>query len=83
MYQKYLVYLDDGKNVYKIAIAAVCEDSARIKCSGNGEIIAIKDVTKDNPIYIDKVAKALKDAEFGENEIDWICRTLTEFGIAE
>lgn len=82
MYRKYFVYLDDGKNVYKLAIAAVCEDAAKAQCAGNGEVIAIKDVTDDYPIDVHAVKQALMDYGFGDPEIHWICRTLTEFDIA-
>ena len=83
MYRKYMVYLDDGQGVYKVAIAAVCEETAAGFCKGNGEVIAIKDVTEDYPIDADKVSMALDNAGFGKFEIDYICRALREFGIAE
>lgn len=83
MYRKYMVYLDDGQGVYKVAIAAVCEETAARFCKGNGEVIAIKDVTEDYPIDADKVSTALDNAGFGNFEIDYICRALREFGIAE
>lgn len=82
MYQKYMVYVDDGLNVYKIAIAADCEESAAAWCAGNGEVIAVRDVTADYPISIDKVSQALLDGMFNRTEVDFITRLLTEFGIA-
>lgn len=82
MYRKYFVYLDDGEAVYKIAIAAVSEDAAKAWCAGNGEVVAVKDVTDEYPISIEKVHDALKKAAFGESEMDFICRALTEFDIA-
>lgn len=78
-----MVYLDDGQGVYKVAIAAVCEEAAAGFCKDNGEVIAIKDVTEDYPIDADKVSMALDNAGFGKFEIDYICRALREFGIAE
>ncbi len=83
MYEKFIVYIDDGENVYKIAVAAVSEDAAKAFCAGNGEIIAVRNVTKDYPISLDKVHDALENARFGEYEIDFICRALAEFRIAE
>lgn len=83
MYEKYFVYVDDGYNVYKIAIAAISEDAARAWCAGNGEVVAVKRVTEEYPISADKVSDALRKAQFGQPEIDWIVRALTEFGIAE
>ena len=82
-YHKYFVYLDDGRDAYRIAVAAACEESARAWCEGNGEIVAVKDVTADFPISADKVSRALKAAEFGQVEIDIITRLLTEFEVAE
>lgn len=29
MYQKYFVYVDDGENVFKVAVAAVSEEAAK------------------------------------------------------
>lgn len=83
MYEKYFVYVDDGRDVYRIAVAAACEDSARAWCAGSGEVIAVKKVTQDYPISADKVADALRKASFGQPEIDWIVRLLREFEVAE
>lgn len=57
--------------------------SARKYVEGNGEVVAIKDVTKDFPISLDKVAQALKNAQFGQIEIDLITRCLFFNDIAE
>lgn len=83
MYQKYFVYLDDGRDVFKVAIAAVSEEAAKAWCTGNGEVIAVRDVTEDYPISADKVRDALCKACFGEFEQDFIVRALTEFEIVE
>lgn len=83
MYRKYFVYLDDGRDVFKIAIAAVSEEAAKAWCAGNGEVIAVCDVTEDYPISADKVRDALRKACFGEFEQDFIVRALTEFEIVE
>lgn len=83
MYRKYFVYLDDGRDVFKVAIAAVSEEAAKAWCMGNGEVIAVRDVTEDYPISADKVRDALRKACFGEFEQDFIVRALTEFEIVE
>lgn len=59
------------------------EKAARKYVEGNGEVVAIKDVTKDFPISLDKVAQALKNAQFGQIEIDLITRCLSFNDIAE
>lgn len=81
--KKYMVYLDDGKDTYKVAIPAKDEKAAREYVQGNGEVIAVKDVTDSYPISADKVAQALKNANFGQIEIDYITRTLSEINICE
>lgn len=78
-----MVYLDDGKDVYKLAIPAKDEKTAREYVQGNGEVIAVKEVTNDYPISVDKVAQALKNANFGQIEIDYITRALSEINICE
>lgn len=47
--KKYMVYMDDGRDCFKAAIPAANEKAARKYVEGNGEVIAIKDVTKDFP----------------------------------
>lgn len=81
--KKFLVYLDDGKDVFKCAIPAKDEKAAREYVQGNGEVIAVKEVTNDYSISVDKVAQALKNANFGQIEIDYITRALSEINICE
>lgn len=44
--KKYMVYLDDGKDCFKAAIPATNEKAARKYVEGNGEVTAVKDITK-------------------------------------
>lgn len=74
--KKYFVYIDDGKNVFKEAIPAVNEKAARDYCAGNGEIIAVKDVTNEIKISRNKVFDALKNAGFSDIECDFVVRAL-------
>lgn len=78
-----MIYMDDGKNCFKIAVPAKNEKDAKEYVKGNGEIIAIKDVTEDYPINLEKVVQALKQANFGITEIDIIARCLIINKIAE
>lgn len=82
MYRKYLVYLDDGDFVYKVAIAAENKDKAIEWCAGNGEVIAVRDVTDKYPIDVNKIRAALGSTGFGLYEQDFVCRSLEDFGIA-
>ena len=80
---KYIVYVDDDREVYKLCIPAESEEIAREWCNGNGEVVAVKDVTKEYPIDAGKVRRALSDAGFIDYEIDWIVRALQDCQIAE
>lgn len=82
--RKFFVYLDDGsEDVMKIAIPAKGEKDAREYVRGNGEVIAVKDVTDRYPISLECVAKALINAGFGQTETDLITRTLQINDIAD
>ena len=83
MMKKYFVYLDDGKDVYKIAIPAETEEKARQFVNGNGEVIAVKEIT-DCTIEAEKVADALiSSQQFDDVQTDLIIRALSSIGIAE
>ena len=43
--KKYMVYMDDGRDCFKASIPANSEKEVREYVEGNGEVIAIKDVT--------------------------------------
>ena len=81
--RKFIVYLDDGRDCYKIAVPAKDKKEAVKFCEGNGEVISVKDVTDDVPISLDYVSNALTHAGFGQIEIDFILRTLSKCNIAE
>ncbi len=83
--RKYFIYLDDGKDVYKVAIPAKDEETACEYVKGNGEIIAVKDVTNDlkYSISLDNISTALESAQFPVYAIDFIIRALSEIGIAD
>lgn len=81
--KKFLVYIDDDFDVYKLGVPAKNATEAVDFAKGNGEIIAVKEVSELYPISLEKVSEALKDYNFGKIEIDFILRTLSITGIAE
>lgn len=85
MYNKYFVYVEDTECglVFKIAIAAACEESARIQCQDRGLVVAVRDVTEEIKIDSDRVRKALRSGGFPGDEVDLIVNLTEEFGIAE
>ena len=85
-FKKYYVYVEeskDRKDVMKLAVPARNEDEAMEYVEGNGEVIAIKDVTDRKPISVQKVGCALALYGFGQTEIDLITRTLLVTNIAD
>lgn len=80
---KYMVYMDDGKDCYKIAVPADSIKDARKFVEGNGEVIKVREVNAEYPIDASKVSEALAAGGFSQTEIDFIVRTLTRTEIAE
>ena len=81
--KKYMVYMEDGDNLYKVAIPADSVKAAKKYVEGNGKVLKCVDITNDYPISVDKVVKALEAAGFGTVETDLIMRTLMFHDIAE
>lgn len=81
--RKYMVYMEDRDSLYKVAVPAINEEAAKKYCEGNGDVVAVKDVTEEFPILADCVAAALKNYGFGETEMDLILRTLQITGMTE
>ena len=85
--KKYMVYIDAGDengDVFKCAVPAENEVDAKRFANGNGEIVAVKEVTDDYHIEEYKVAEALlQHGGFTRIEVDFICRALSKIGIVE
>lgn len=88
MFYKFMVYVDGGTDhdgndaMMKIAVPAKDEQDARDYVAGNGEIIAVRDVSDEYPIKASRVYDALETAGFSQHEIDYIVRTLQRTEIA-
>lgn len=80
--KKYMVYIDDGERCFKHAVVAKTEKAALKYCEGAGEVIAVKDITEEYPISLEKVKEALMFARFGETEMQLILETLENNDIA-
>lgn len=81
--KKYMIYMEDSKDCFKLAIPARSTKDAKACVAGNGNVISVKDVTDDYPISLDKVRDALFKSGFGQIEIDFITRALDQIGICE
>ena len=84
----FMVYIDGGTDqdgndiLMKIAVPAKDEHDARDYVSGNGEIIAVRDVSDQYRINASRIYDALENAGFKQHEIDFIVRTLQRTEIA-
>lgn len=76
----YTVYMDDGRNCFKITIPAFSKGEAISYVDGNGEIIAVKESDLKN-IDIGCLADTLLNGGWGQLEIDVITRALTMVGL--
>ena len=79
MKKLYKVIFEDRDNVYREYIPAESAEAAEAYIAGNGEIVAVKDVTEDFPISLDKVADALRAAGFGQIEQAAIVRMIQQY----
>lgn len=88
MFYKYMVYVDGGTDhdgndiLMKIAVPAKDEQDALDYVFGNGEIVAVRDVSDEYRINSSRVYDALEKANFTQHEIDYIVRTLQRTEIA-
>ena len=88
MYFNFMVYIDGGTDqdgndiLMKIAVPAKDEQDARDYVAGNGDIIAVQDVSDQYRINASRIYDALEKANFTQYEIDFIVRTLQRTEIA-
>lgn len=88
MFYNFMVYIDGGTDqdgndiLMKIAVPAKDEQDARDYVAGNGDIIAVQDVSDQYRINASRVYDALEKANFTQREIDFIVRTLQRTEIA-
>ena len=69
----YSVYLDDGKDVFRVTVPAASKKDAAEYVRGNGDVVAIKPADLQD-IDLDALADTLKRAQWGQMEIDIITR---------
>ena len=80
---KYLVYVDNGKQTTSTAITATSKKSVAKVLDGKGEVVAVKDLSESHPIKTDTIREVLQESKkFDKLEIDWIVHALTVTGIA-
>lgn len=88
MFYNFMVYIDGGTDqdgndiLMKIAVPAKDEQDARDYVAGNGEIVAVLDVSDEYRIRSSRICDALEKAKFTQHEVDFIIRTLQRTEIA-
>ncbi|MBQ9269680.1 MAG: hypothetical protein IJ206_09215 [Oscillospiraceae bacterium] len=79
------VYLDDGRNAFRVLVPATDAKDAAKWCEGNGDVIAVKQNTRENcdlvDIDLEHLAETLQKNAWGQDEIDVITRTLSRVGL--
>ena len=86
-YHIYQVYLDDGSdNVIKVLIPAVSEDDALDWVEGNGEVVAVKDVTDEHLFseqMLHEMTRALHADGYSPRTANIITRLIEQTGLAK
>lgn len=77
----YDVYMDDGRDCFKVTVPAVSEKNARDYVEGNGEVISIRLNPILQDINIECLAETLEANRWGRLEIDVITRALIMCGL--
>jgi hypothetical protein len=76
----YNVYLDDGKDAFRVTIPAASKKEAADYVQGNGEIVAINPAPVQG-IDLHRLAYDLKSCQWSQAEVDIITRTLAACGL--
>jgi hypothetical protein len=76
----YTVYMDDGRDCFKVTVPAFSKEDAIKYVEGNGEVIAVKENDLQN-IDISCLADTLANNNWGQMEMDVITRALTMVGL--
>jgi len=79
----YKVYIEDTTNgsCYSTFFPAESEKEAVKLCEGNGDCVAVKDVTDDYKIYLGTLTDTLAMNRYGRAEIQIITRALELMGL--
>lgn len=76
----YDVYLDDGRDCFKVTVPAENKKDAESFTAGNGEVIAIRDCDLQD-IDLGCLADTLTRCGWGQKEVDVITRCLARCGL--
>lgn len=80
-FKVYDVYMDDGRDVFKVVIPAESKQAATKAVAGNGEVVKIRENTLVPNIDCNALADTLRKNAWGDAEIQVITRTLAAVGL--
>lgn len=80
-FKVYDVYMDDGRDVFKVVIPAESKQAATKAVAGNGEVVKIRENTLVPNIDCNALADTLRENAWGGAEIQIITRTLAAVGL--
>lgn len=80
-FKVYDVYMDDGRDVFKVVIPAESKQAATKAVAGNGEVVKIRENTTVQNIDCNFLADTLRKDGWGDTEIQVITRTLAAVGL--
>ena len=79
---KYLAYVDNGKQTASMALTATSKKSAMKALDGMGEVVALKNLNDERSVKAEDIREALQASKkFDKLEMDWIVHALTLTGI--
>ena len=79
---KYLVYVDNGKQTTKAAVTATSKKSVMKLFEEQGKVVAVNNLTEDHPIKAATIREVLQASKrFDGLEVDWIVHALTLTGM--
>lgn len=76
----YNVYIDDGRDAFRVTVPAPSKKEAAAYVQGNGDVVAIAPASLQD-IDLDCLADTLRRSKWGQEEIDVITRTLAAVGL--
>ena len=77
----YEVYMDDGRDCFKVTVPAQTKQGAIDYVNGNGEIIAIRESESLKDIDVDCLTDTLLKTGWGRSEIDVITSLISICGL--
>lgn len=80
-FKVYDVYMDDGRDVFKVVIPAESKQAATKAVAGNGEVVKIRENATVQNIDCNTLADTLRKDGWGDAEIQVITRTLAAVGL--